>query len=376
MTAKLQKIQDLMQSLELDGVFLAENSNILFYSGLPITKSAVNPVLDTLQQFNPTVLYIGKNGQTILFSSASLSQYLDENLPGKTVYYYPTNLFIDFWNGIPKTPSYDADIGSCIRKFIGENALGDCSFGCDKLFYSSLGNTLQTRPALIDSELERLRFVKSADAVEKMRIASSAAYEAVERVQKLVEAGGELYEDDLFYLVRQVLLSHKCQWNFTTVACGPYSADIFHQPLHYRLRPGDAVRLDIGAVYENYGSDIAKTFFYPAAKKEFTDLYRVICEAQELVLAHLKPGAVTSELFHLGQNYVREHGYPQYTRTMIGHGVGIETEENPFLCPGGQDILEEGMVMSIELPYYIKGLAGLNTEDIVLITKDGTEYLR
>jgi Xaa-Pro aminopeptidase len=380
MKREIGKILELMGRLSLDGVFLADNDNLLFYSGLPITKSAVNPVLDVLQQFNPAVMLIMADGRKAIFASASLAQYIEENMPEEDVYYYPTNLFIDYWTGVDKTRVYAPDIRACMEKYLLAQHLKKGRFGCDCMFQAgqgahineALGNSL----IAIGEQLDELRFVKPLCAIDKMRRASRAAYQAIEKTGQLVEAGGEVYEADLFYLAREILLSHRCQWNFTTVACGKYSADIFHQPLNYRLCPGDAVRLDIGAVYGGYGSDIAATFFFPTPDEAYVELYRVLCEAQQKVLEEIRSGAITGNLFQIGQNYVREHGYPQYTRSMIGHGVGIQTEEKPFLRPGGRDVLQEGMVMSIELPYYIKDLAGLNIEDIILVTRDGFEYLK
>ncbi len=374
MEENIVQVRELLKAQGLSGVFMADNNNILFYSGLPITKSAVNAVLYTLQQFNPTVLYINAAGEKVYFTSASLSQFIEENLPDARVYYYPTNLFIDYWKKGSEVEVYASDISRCLRKFIGENRLEGMPAGADGLFYSQQNQEFSALTE-INGDLQKIRYVKTPESLEKIHIAAKAAYEAMGEVQRLVEGGGALYEDDLFYGVRKVLLSHHCQWDFTTVACGKYSADIFHQPLHYQLQPGDTVRLDLGAAYQNYTSDIARTFFYPGEADRYKEVYRVVCEAQKLVLSHIRDGVKTADLFHIGQNYVREHGYPQYTRTMIGHGVGIETEENPFLSPQSDAVLKEGMVMSIELPFYIKGLAGVNIEDIIVVTKDGYKIL-
>ena len=67
--------------------------------------------------------------------------------------------------------------------------------------------------------------------------------------------------------------------------------------------------MDIGAVYRGYGSDIACTCFGPKAPQAYKALYQVLCDGQRIIIDGLKPGAKGKELFHKGQEYVRQHGY-------------------------------------------------------------------
>ncbi|MEL7565545.1 MAG: Xaa-Pro peptidase family protein, partial [Dehalobacterium sp.] len=366
---------------DYDILLLSGMDNIFYLSDIPVTDMAANPVLNVLQQFNPSILCITADGNRVLFAATSLAQYIDENISDITVYYYPTALFIDYRPSIASPEVYASSVSGCLVKFLTENGLLNGKIGMDAQFFVNPGADCLGAGNFVTENVERdlyfLRKIKSHEELRRMRHASIAAYAVMDWVKEQVEAGADITEAELFYGLRAKLLEYHCQWKFTTVACGKYSADVYHQPLaDYRLKRGDTVRLDIGAVYQGYGSDVARTYFAPDVPGEYRKLYQTICDAQKLVLENLKPGAKGINLFHMGQEYVRSHGYPQYNRTMIGHSIGLQTEEYPFISPKDEMILEEGMVICIELPFYIKNLAGLNIEDIVLIKKNGIEYLR
>lgn len=229
---------------------------------------------------------------------------------------------------------------------------------------------------LADSLIMRQRLVKTGEEINRMRIAANASYSGMERVEELLNTGGKFSEIELFYEARKVILNHHCQWQFTSVMAGPFGADIYHQPTDYIIQDGDFVRMDFGAVYEGYSSDVARTISVGAPNPEYVRLASVLREGVNLIIEALKPGVRLGDLFHLGQNYIRKHGYPQYNRHLLGHSIGIEVEEQPFIESNSDFIVEPNMVFSVETPYYIKDLAGFSHEDIVLVRENGAELLR
>jgi Xaa-Pro dipeptidase len=152
-------------------------------------------------------------------------------------------------------------------------------------------------------------------------------------------------------------------------------ATISHQPSDYRIRPGDPAIFDVGAIYQGYTTDLARVGYLREAEKEGVELYEVLRKAQEKAIAAMKPGVTISEVFHLAQNTVRESGYPEYTRANIGHGVGIDFEEEPFIAPESTWKIEKGMTLAVEMPFYSAKIGGFNVEDVVHITGKGVEIL-
>ena len=88
----------------------------------------------------------------------------------------------------------------------------------------------------------------------------------------------------------------------------------------------------------------------------------------------IKPGVSVSKVYDAGVQGVREAGHPRFWRQHIGHGIGLEIHETPSLADG-KDLIEAGMVLAVEIPYYIIGVGGFRVEDILLVESDGCRLL-
>ena len=128
-------------------------------------------------------------------------------------------------------------------------------------------------------------------------------------------------------------------------------------------------------IYQGYCSDIARVGYLHEAEEEGLKLYEVLSQAQEKAIEAMKPGAKISEVFDAGVNHVKESGYPEYKRGNIGHGVGIDFEEEPFLSPTSTETIQPGMTLAVEIPFYDKQIGGFNIEDNVYITETGPEIM-
>ena len=173
----------------------------------------------------------------------------------------------------------------------------------------------------------------------------------------------------------RTLLDGGGDWNQTTVAAGAAGANPFHQPTDYVLKRGDLIRYDIGGTYGGYCSDLARVAVVGDPAPEAKRLYDTLRAGEEAAVKAVKPGATLGQIFAIGMGYVWEHGYPHYRRGNIGHTIGIELEEEPFISKDNPLAFEPGMVFAIELPWYQVGRFGFNVEDIVLVTENGHELL-
>lgn len=376
------QLKEKMSNLGLNALLLADDKCIFYFTDLPITVNAINPVLFTLQKILPCILFITNNNKRTLLCPETLAQYLEENLQSIQPLFYKSTIFIDYWGENANKPEIYADtFWDGLLKFIKENNLTLAKIGIDSSINSYWANNLSRefpRLRICDAKkyLSEMRMIKTSEEIRRIKIATNVASSSLKIVQSEIESNKRQKEIELFIKLRTEIVNKGCQWNFTTLASGSYSSDIYHVPIDYELKKGDVVRLDIGPVYQGYGTDVARTFFVsPGVPEELEKLYAVLAKAQEKVIKNISPGVHANELFYIGQEYVRSHGYPQYTRTMIGHGTGIETEEEPFISPNSDVVLQPGMVLSIEFPYYIKGVAGLNVEDVVLVTTNGHQVI-
>lgn len=223
-----------------------------------------------------------------------------------------------------------------------------------------------------------LRSVKTKEEAKLIREATRITEKGVKTFLENVREG--ITELDLKREVELAVIReggeihahHPCH---ITLGAGKNSAIATAPPSEYRLKQGDIVRIDLGATYKGYTSDIARVAAIGDPSEKIKKLYNVLREAQQNVINSIKPGVRASELFWIGVNTVKKHGYTKYMRGLIGHGLGLEVHEPPYISPNDNTILQPGMIIAIEIPYYIEEVAGLNIEDVCLVTESGYEIL-
>jgi Xaa-Pro dipeptidase len=143
------------------------------------------------------------------------------------------------------------------------------------------------------------------------------------------------------------------------------------QPSEQKLRRGDVIRFDVGGRYAHYRADIARMAVFGKPEARADKYYRALVAGVEAGKAIMRPGVKASQIFDLVVETVRTEGIPHYRRSHVGHGIGLDGYDAPDLTPSNADVLEEGMVVCIEAPYYEIGWCGLQIEDMVAITADG-----
>ncbi|MHB8282781.1 MAG: aminopeptidase P family protein [bacterium] len=132
---------------------------------------------------------------------------------------------------------------------------------------------------------------------------------------------------------------------------------------------------DFGAKYNHYNSDETVTLFFGTPDRKFIDMYETVYAAQQLAISSIKPGLKFCELDKIARDYIGKKGYGQYFTHSLGHGVGLDIHEYPYVSFKNEDIIQEGMVFTIEPGVYIEGFGGVRIEDMCLVAKDGAEIL-
>jgi len=141
------------------------------------------------------------------------------------------------------------------------------------------------------------------------------------------------------------------------------------------LRRGEIVLVDIGLRYQGYVSDTTRTFFFGEPQPELRRIYAVVAEAASRGRAAARAGAAMGALDAAAREYIAAQGYGERFPHRVGHGLGLEAHEEPFLLPGRGDPLLAGMCLTIEPGVYVTGLGGVRIEDDLLVTADGAEVL-
>jgi Xaa-Pro aminopeptidase len=161
----------------------------------------------------------------------------------------------------------------------------------------------------------------------------------------------------------------------TIVASGDRSALPHGKPSEKTIHKGDFVIIDFGVRYRGYYSDETCTFFCGKPNLRQKEVYQIVKDAHDKTIASVRPGRKAMELDAVARGWIKDAGYGAYFGHMTGHGVGLAVHENPVIGPETMDVVEEGMIFTIEPGIYIPGWGGVRIEDMVLVTGNGFEIL-
>lgn len=153
----------------------------------------------------------------------------------------------------------------------------------------------------------------------------------------------------------------------TIVAAGPWGAMPHAHPRDEPLGEGRPIVFDMGARYRGYNSDLTRTVVIGEPDPKFWDVYGIVDEAQRTAIAGVRPGMSGLEAHMLAYDVIAAHGYGERFGHGLGHGVGLQVHESPFMGFSSEDVLEEGMVFTIEPGIYLPGWGGVRIEDIVVL---------
>lgn len=221
--------------------------------------------------------------------------------------------------------------------------------------------------------IRRMRRIKTAEEVRRLRRACNIAEEAIDA--SLAAAHEGMSEREMARVFNRVTVENEALPVLGCIGFGHRSALINAQPSDAALRVGDLIRFDVGGRYRHYRADIARIGVFGEPTAKVKRVYDALRNGVELAHEIIKPGMRVSDLFDQVLDAVRKSGLSHYKRSHIGHGIGIDGYDFPSLAPGNDVVLEAGMVICVETPYYDFGLGGLQVEDMVHVTPTGSDSL-
>ena len=220
-----------------------------------------------------------------------------------------------------------------------------------------------------------LRMRKSPDEVDALRRAGQAIDRVHARMAEFLRPG-RTERDAGREIAAAILDEGHTTVDFVIVGSGPNGASPHHEVGDRVLEPGDVVVVDIGGTTpEGYCSDCTRMYTLGEPPAEFVDYFRVLHEAQRAACDHARPGVTAESVDAAARRVITDGGYGEAFIHRTGHGIGVETHEEPYVVEGNTTALEPGMAFSIEPGIYLAGKHGARIEDIVVTTADGIERL-
>lgn len=221
--------------------------------------------------------------------------------------------------------------------------------------------------------LREIRAVKTSEELERLERSAEITEKACKNAMECIHEG--VTELEIRHVFLRTIAEEGAVPLIVCIGAGSHSGFTNAQATDYRVKKGDFIRFDIGCIYKYYNSDTARIAVLGEPNEKQRAYYQAIKAGEDRALDLVRPGVRASEIFEEAVKRVREAGIPHYRRNHVGHGIGIECYDPPFLSPTSDHILEEGMVVNIETPYYELGFGGVQVEDTIVVTENGYRLL-
>lgn len=258
-------------------------------------------------------------------------------------------------------------------KFLSENYTIE-KLGFEDTIPFSLYSRLKEKFKLVPLSgfVEKKRLVKREDEINYIEKAQSIAEAGFLEMLKTIKEGVSEIDlnAELEYQMRK-RCGEKNAFDFI-VLFGERGALPHGKPSRRKLKKGDVIIFDFGTVVNGYHSDCTRVVTFGKVSQEVETVISIVKEAQKIGIENIKEGVSVVELDKKVRAYIIEKGYGDFFNHGLGHGVGLEIHEKPFLSPRGEGNLESGMVVTVEPGIYLPQKFGVRIEDLLIVTKDGS----
>lgn len=264
-----------------------------------------------------------------------------------------------------------------LNNILKEEKIGRLGFEAEDMLYadySSLkGKLLVDELVPIGNEITAMRRIKTAKELEMIKKAEAIGDQVFVEILDYLQPG--MTEIEVAARIEYLLKLKGAQGiSFNAIVASGINSSMPHAvPSHKKIEKGDFLTMDFGCIYEGYCSDMTRTIVIGKASQKQKEVYETVLKAQLAALDFIKAGLKGKEVDKVARDIIYQAGYEGCFGHGLGHSVGLFIHENPRLSMLEEDILEEGMVETVEPGIYIKGFGGVRIEDLVVVTKEGHE---
>ena len=345
---RVKKVQKYMQEHNIDWAFLVPSANFFYLTGASIDTHERLTALLIPKEDHPTIIIPSFEKERL-----AANTHIDNLISwedGEDPYQYIKNV-----------------MGERINTLAIED---NVPFGS----IYKLENKISIKHKVpITPYIGELRLRKDNTEIEYIKKAGRIIEGALEEGYAFVKEG--ISELDLAKFLEERIVEYGGTPTFTIVQFGPNSAIPHAESSTRKLKHGEIILIDFGCSYKGYNTDQTRMAVFGKAADRHKEIYDIVQEAQEATIHFDKAGITAESLDKTARDIIEKKGYGEYFIHRLGHGIGIEVHEPPYIVHGNKQILEPGMTHSIEPGIYILGEFGVRIEDLVRVSENNAEVI-
>ncbi|MHA2150888.1 MAG: M24 family metallopeptidase [Candidatus Thorarchaeota archaeon] len=264
---------------------------------------------------------------------------------------------------------------SIVRELVGTNKVALLDDSTPLGVYWSLEKELEgfKDTASITPMIDDMRISKSDVEIELMKKAGHVIDDAVSKAFAKAQLG--MTEIEVQQIVQQEIRQQGFVPTFAIVQFGENSALPHSSPGTRELRKGDVILMDCGCSLDGYNTDMTRVGVVGEPTEEVQRVHSTVLLAAETAIEKIKVGMACGAADGVARKIIDDAGYGEYFTHRLGHGIGLEVHEPPYVVRGSAQTLQSGMCHSVEPGIYLEGKFGVRIEDLVCIREDGPELL-
>lgn len=270
-------------------------------------------------------------------------------------------------------------LAALIDELMTSHAVKKLAFEADHISHSAWLGMQQQWPDVTNASVSRwvedLRYTKNSLEIESIQQAAQIADQALEQLLKVIKPG--VTERELaMQLEHNMAALGSERPSFDTIMLAAERSALPHGiPGNKKLQQGDLLLIDFGAVINGYHSDMTRTFVMGSADEKQREIYQTVYDAQQAAMDALTAGIEADDLFQHSQQVLNQSKYAEFQGEGLGHGLGMDVHELPFIGMGKNLPIHKNCVITLEPGIYIPGWGGVRIEDDVVYTDGGLKCL-
>ncbi|AOZ92134.1 M24 family metallopeptidase [Paenibacillus crassostreae] len=227
----------------------------------------------------------------------------------------------------------------------------------------------------VGAMLQSMRVNKTTEEISRMKHAINLIEEVLRQGLTRVQVGVTEIElvAELEYLMKKLGADGP---SFETMVLSGANTALPHGTAGQRkIQNGDLLMFDMGVFANGYASDITRTFAVGDLSKELTTIYNTVLNANLQGIQAIRPGVSLASIDTAARKVIDLAGYGPQFMHRLGHGLGMDVHEYPSVHGNNMDLVQTGMIFTVEPGIYVPGLGGVRIEDDIVVTEDGVVVL-